>query len=612
MHRSSVLLLVSLLACGKDPGETAQPIDTGDTTVDDGLLRVTILHTNDWQSHMLGWGPNAEYSPDTTGDDGTFGGLARTATLVQEIRDSSTHPVVLLDAGDFMAGALFQLLATSHAAELQVAQAMGYDAMTIGNHEYDWGPAVLAEMISTGDANGVTVPLLGANIVPSADDPSDDAMAAHIDSGRIAPNLVLSLDNGLEIGIFGLLGEEAASVAPGAAPLSFADPVETAAEMVTELETMGVDLVLGLTHAGVTDDPTSSPDEVMASEVPGIDVIVGGHSHTPLSELRLAETGTVIVQAGAYTAWLGQLDLAYDGSDWTVEGYTLHSIDDTIPGDPTVTGLVEGFLTALDEGPLADLGLAFDEPVASVPASMPLQECSETALGNFITDAFVHQMNLRNPKSPVDFAFESQGVIRDGMSQGSTGIQAFSDIFRVLPLGYGTDDVPGYGLVDFWVTADELLDTCEVTASISPSYGCSYFIEVANLRCNLDMERSQFNRARSIDRWDGDAWQPLNTDDSETLYHVAVDSYVASLMGILESLTFGAIVITPKAADGTPVTSVGDMLFDADPHQEGVQELKLWQALMGYAAGFEEIDGDGIPDIPSTYAQPAGRIVGYE
>jgi 2',3'-cyclic-nucleotide 2'-phosphodiesterase (5'-nucleotidase family) len=124
---------------GKDSGEDSASTDTDDQTDDtgtasddtgtgsdtgtgDGLLRLTILHTNDWQSHMLGQGPNAEYSPDSTNDDSTIGGLARMSTLVSEIRGATDHPVVLYDGGDWMAGALFQLLATTHAAELQAAR----------------------------------------------------------------------------------------------------------------------------------------------------------------------------------------------------------------------------------------------------------------------------------------------------------------------------------------------------------------------------------------------------------------------------------------------------------------------------------------------------------
>ena len=157
---------------------------------DDGKQRFTILHTNDWQSHMLGWGPNAEYTPDTTGDDATVGGLARTKTLVESIRATSEHPVVLYDGGDWMAGALFQLLATSHAAELQMMQEIGYDAITIGNHEFDWGPAVLGDMIAHADSLGVEVPILAANIHPNTEDPGDDSLEAHFNSGRIQPTMV--------------------------------------------------------------------------------------------------------------------------------------------------------------------------------------------------------------------------------------------------------------------------------------------------------------------------------------------------------------------------------------------------------------------------------------
>ena len=130
----ALLVTWLVLACtGKPPVETGD--DTGSSG--DGKQRLTILHTNDWQSHVLGFGPNAEYTPDTTGDDLTFGGLARAKTLVDEIRGSTTHPVILLDGGDWMGGALFQELRASHAAELQMMEALGFDAITPGNHEED-------------------------------------------------------------------------------------------------------------------------------------------------------------------------------------------------------------------------------------------------------------------------------------------------------------------------------------------------------------------------------------------------------------------------------------------------------------------------------------------
>ncbi len=620
-HVSLVVTLAfaaALVGCGKGD-ETAAPADTdtdtdtdtdADTDTDTDVTRFTVLHTNDWQSHMLGWGPNAEYTPDTTGDDGTVGGMARLKTLADEIRGATTDPVVLYDGGDWMAGALFQLLGTTEAAELQMAQLVGYDAMTLGNHEFDWGPQVLAQIIEAGDAHGVTVPLLSANTFPNLKDPGDDALEALFDSGRITATHVHTLDNGVIVGLFGIVGDEAASISPGVAPASFGPMVEATQAAVDALQAQGVDIIIGITHNGVTDDPATSPDALLAEAVDGIDVIVGGHSHTPLFA-PVEANGTIIVQAGAYTRYLGELVLVQDGDDWTAESYTLHELDDTIPGDPAVTALVDGWITALEEGPLLEIGRTFYEPIVSVPGDVRVDQCAESGLGNLITDAYVWATNEARPDlPPVQFAFEAQGVIRDDLLAGATGVESFADLFRILPLGVGTDAMPGYALVDFWVDAGELLDACEVTASLSPDYGCNYFIEVSNLRCTLDMERSSFNRARTIDLWDGSAWVPIDTSSGNTtLYHITVDSYVAGLMGILGGLTFDAIRIDPKDQNGAPL-DLDLAVFDADAATPGVQELKLWDALVRYSEA-QPVDG-ALPRIPDRYLGPEGRIVGYE
>ncbi|MBM4367830.1 MAG: bifunctional metallophosphatase/5'-nucleotidase [Deltaproteobacteria bacterium] len=606
-------MLILFLACTPlDP--EAKPDDTADTAAPQGPFRVTILHTNDWQSHMLGFGPNREYTPGTTGDDDTVGGLARLATKVAEIKAASDRPVVLYDGGDWMAGDLFQLLATTEAAELSMMGSLRYDAVTLGNHEFDWGPQVLGTMISLADARGVQTPILASNTVPNASDSGDDLLEAHFESGRIQSHAVHELDTGLRIGLFGILGDSAQSITPAVTPASFSPATDASIEAVAALEAEGVDLVVALTHNGVTDDPSTSPDDLLAADVPQIDVIVGGHSHTPLFEPRTVGS-TVIVQAGALTQYLGQLDLAQDDEgNWTVESYQLHELDDEILGDSDVTSEVDAYKAEVEAGPLVDIGYGYDEPVYGVPASMPATGCTETALGNFVTDAFRHAMNALDPADPIEFSFESQGVIRDPIDHGQAGVQGFSDAFRVLPLGFGNDDLPGYALVDFYVTGAELLDVCEVTASVSPSYGCNYFIEVSGMRCNLDMSRGQFNRAQSIERQlDDGTWESIDSSkDATALYHVAVDSYVASLMGILESLTYGLMVITAKDESGVEYTDVDSMVFDADPSTPEVDELKLWQALIAYGQSFDDADGDGVSDLPSAYAAPAGRIVGYD
>lgn len=590
---------------------TETPVPKPDSG-DDGPHRLTILHTNDSHSHMLGFGPNAEYTPDTTGDDTTVGGLARMQTLVDQIKEEKDNPVVLYDAGDWMDGDVFQLLATTDAAELSMKSIMNYDAVTIGNHEFDWGPNVLGQIIDAADAAGHSVPLVASNIVPNPADAGDDTLEALFTSGRIETTRVQELDNGLRIGLFGLIGDEAQSITPAIKPSSFLPAIDVSTDAVAALKADGVDIIVGITHNGVTDDPATSPDELLAAAVPDIDVLVGGHSHTPLFESRTVGK-TTIVQAGSMTQYLGELNLL-EGEDgvWGVESYTLHELDDTIAGDAAVTAAIDGYKTKLDAGPLATLGYDFAEPMFAVGGDLPAIGCAESGLGDFISDAYRSEMNRLDPDADIEFTFESQGVIRDGIAQGHSGVQGFSDVFRVLPLGFGTDDVPGYALVDFYVTGHELKDVCEVSASISPTYGCNYFIEVSGMRCNIDMSHGEFNRAQSIERQMEDGtWEEIDsTKEATQLYHVAVDSYVASLMGILGKLTYTLIVITPKDADGNEYTSTTDMLFDGNPATPEVDEVKLWQTLIGYGGSFPDTTGDGISDLPAAYLSSGGRIVG--
>ena len=591
------LLLLLAVSCGSSNDDTSP--------IDDGKTRLTILHTNDWQSHMMGWGPNAEYTPESIDDDTTVGGIARMKTLIDEIRGSSTNPVALYDAGDWMAGALFQLLATSDAAELQMMGALGYDAITLGNHEFDWGPQVLGEMISRANDLGVDVPIVAANTHPNPDDSGDDTLEAHFDSGRITATNIHEID-GITIGVFGLLGDDAQAITPAVVPASFSEAQVAAEAAVAELEAAGVDIVVAITHAG------TGPDAELAEAVDGIDVIVGGHSHTALFE-EIHSDGVVIVQAGAYTRYLGQLDLVQaDNGDWEIEQYQLHELNDSTVGDSEINSVVEGFVASLEAGPLADLGYEFDTPIASIESDVAMSACSESGLGDFVSDAFRQQLTAVDPENPIDVAIESQGVIRDNFVAGVTGMESFSDFFRVMPLGFGTDDVPGYSLVHFYMNGSEVADACEVTVSISPDYGCDYYIQISGMRCTVDMSKSQFNRVVGVELQTDTGWEEIDiTRHNPELYHIGVDSYVASLMYILEGLTFGGIIVEAKDENGDPLPNQADWIFDRDPDTDGVQEIKLWEALVGYAETFSDTTGDGVPDIEG-YTEGETRIFGFE
>jgi 5'-nucleotidase len=98
---------------------------------------ITILHTSDLHSHVLGFSPNIDYRPDIIGGDATKGGWARVATVLKREREKRPHPVLVLDSGDFLMGSLFHMLAREEAMELRLMKEMGYDVLTLGNHEFD-------------------------------------------------------------------------------------------------------------------------------------------------------------------------------------------------------------------------------------------------------------------------------------------------------------------------------------------------------------------------------------------------------------------------------------------------------------------------------------------
>ncbi len=157
----------------------------------------------------------------------TIGGYARMATAI------GTHKapwpgtdVLLVDAGDFMMGTLFELGGTTGAVELKLMQAVGYDAAAIGNHEYDWTTRGLAGILKAAYTvePKVTFPLLASNLQFSATSPDDDDLAMFQDPGPIKRKFIKTLGNGLKVGFFGLLGKQAQTFAPSAKPLTFEDP----------------------------------------------------------------------------------------------------------------------------------------------------------------------------------------------------------------------------------------------------------------------------------------------------------------------------------------------------------------------------------------------------
>lgn len=569
----------------------------------------TILHSNDWQSRLLGFGPNNEYSPATLNDDETVGGVARLATLLQQRRSAAGEdPVLLLDGGDFTMGTLFHTISREMGSELRLMSELGYDAAVIGNHEFDFRPAGLAAMISAahkveGDA---LLPLLSSNMRFDPASKADDSLQAHFEAGRILPYKLIER-GGIRFGLFGLLGNNAVAVSPMIQPLTFADPVATARETVAKLREEGAEVVILLSHMGVTQQADGSwrgEDVELVEQVPGIDIVVGGHSHVALPQPVLVNGHTPVVQAGSEIQYLGELRMTLGDDGVTqVRDYRLHPIDDRIAGDAVITAQVEDFKQVVSERMLNPRGYRFDQPLAKVDQRLG-RDFSDHTLANLVTDALRHAVD-------ADLAFTGNGTIRDDLIKGRHGVQDVSDLFRIAPLGIGQfDDEPGYPMIKAYVSAREIKSLLEVLLlAYQLRDSDSYYPRVSGVRFTYNPWRVPFDRVSRIEIGDPvKGYRDLDLDDTR-LYSIGATSYVGSFTWLVPDLTKGLLDVIPKDAAGRPLPRIEDAIVDQEPNTPGVQELKEWQALLDHIRSLPDLDGDGLADIPTTGAAAEARMV---
>jgi len=597
-----------------DAPADVQPAEVASETIlPPAPKRLVILHMNDFHSHLYGYGPEADYTPSTTGDDDTVGGIARIAALIKQEKEKAAgagSDVVVLDSGDFTMGSIFSMLTGTAGVELKLLDAMGVQATTLGNHEFDWGPAGAAAIVNAG-SQGTSIKILAGNVTTSADDADDDSLEAVIAGGLVLQEYVLETPGGLKIGLFGLLGDDAKSDAPFMPPAGTSSPEAAAKAHVAALEGKGVDIVVALSHSGALVGTGKGEDEKLAEKVPGLDIIISGHSHTELAEAD-GDADTLVVQAGSYGRFLGKLVVDVTADEVTLVSYELLKVDDTVAGDADMLEKVEAFRQQLDTL-LAGAGLAYDKVLAETTFDVPQLEMAESPLGNLVTDAILAAVNQIPGDAPKAVAaFEANGVIRDAILAGKAKTITVADAFRVLPLGIGPDQVPGYPIVTFYIKAKELKNACEATVAIPMMMGDDYFLQFSGLKFTYDPNGPLFNVVKAIYLKDENGYSAtaVDTSDANTeLYRVAVNLYVAAMMYVLESKTGGLLAVTPRDKDGNPITDLPTAILDMDSGKDGVQELKLWQTLIGYLMALPDADADQIPDVPAIYEKAEGRMV---
>lgn len=578
---------------------------------------ITILHTNDLQSRLLGFAPNTDFTPLTTDDDLTVGGIARVAHVIRNQKAIAPEQTLILDGGDWMMGTLFQTIGTMEGAELRLMQAIGYDAAVIGNHEFDFHCDGLADIIESALTYGDIPQLLLSNGVFSTMDKADDRLESLFKSGKIAPHYIIE-KNGLRIGMFGLLGTEAANVAPYAKPMTFVDPIETAKKMVAYLKnTEKSDVIICMTHSGVwrksKDQEWEGPDIDLANAVPEIDVIISGHTHTPLPDPILIN-GTPIVQAGSEGQFVGKLKISHKDGRSQMTDYQLIKIDDAIDTEVDINAMVDSFQTKIDRNILNKYNVKFTDVITETPFDLTISNGNllESNLGAFAADAVRYGVEkyADHPEKPV-IGFTTAGLIRDNMLAGEKGFQQVSDLFRILPLGRGmTDDDPGYPLALGYLTPAELKSVLEILL-IAPSLrGNNFHPYFSGIKFKYNPNRMLLDRVFEIETGNAtNGYTSLDINSTDKLIGIGANAYIYESLSIISEISKGLLSVTLKHADGSPIENIQDALLDFSKTEPGIQEVKEWSSLFEFTKSFPDINNNNLPDIPAKYKKAEIRQI---
>jgi 5'-nucleotidase/UDP-sugar diphosphatase len=575
--------------------------------------RLTIVHTNDLHSHFLGSSPNRDYSPLVTNNDKTTGGWARIASLIKSVKEARDNPVLVLDAGDFLMGSLFHMVSRQEALELVLMKEMGFDVITLGNHDFDLKPEGLARILESAARKSKLPQIVSSNVIFNKTDQRDDRLEEQFKKGWVKPYLVIN-GNGMKIGLFGLMGKSAAGYCPFAKPVKFGNIIEYSKRMVKKLQEEKADVIICLSHSGLNKDPSKSEDLLLAKEVNGIDIIISGHTHTDLPK-PIIENNTIIVQAYIYGKRVGVLDVVLTPAGLKLDKYKYVTINDTIEGDKRIHGMINAAIETVNKKVLKQYGLTFDQVLVETAFDLHLKE-SESNLGNLVTDSTRWAVDRveRDPDNPADrvaVSMQANGLIRDDILKGETGKVTVSDLFRVVPLGIGWDGTMSYPLVSIYITGSEIKKALEVLTTVYRLKGPNYFLQFSGLKMTYNPNRMLFDRVTDIFiEDDKGGFSRLDYSDSnKKTYKAVTNIYCATFLKVIGGFTKGILTIVPKDKFGNPIHDLTKARVDGDKQRPGIQEIKDWTALMDYVRSFPDTNGNGIPDIPEKYRSLEGRQI---
>jgi len=453
-------------------------------------FKLTLLHTNDTHAH---------HEPQSNGD----GGVARQAAVLKQIRAEGGN-TLLVDAGDRFTGTLFHNYYRGQ-DNVKLMNALGYDAMALGNHEFDNGLDVLSDFLA-----GVQFPVLAANLI------ADDMPAA----SRVMPSATVDV-GGQKIGLIGLVTAETPEITinfPDKEKLQWRDDYAAVVNAEAEkLSAAGVNKIILITHIGL------GIDQQTAAQLKNVDVIVGGHSHTLLSDTYKAagehdypETiddadgnPVYIVQAGDRTRYLGRLNLEFDA-----EGNITRARGDTIllsryiTPDPDVQALLDELAQPINELKQTPVSSQDGATVVS-QVMLSNKDCrqSECAIGNLITDAL-------RAETGAHIALMNGGGIRADIDEGPVTI---GEVLSVLPFGNTVATLK--------LSGEGVLAALENGVSrIGAGSGTGRFAQVSGLRYRFDASQDPGSRIVSAELQQADG--SYTALDPAAQYSIATNNFM--------------------------------------------------------------------------------------
>lgn len=584
------MLFAAILTWGL--GKDVSAAQTGDV--------VDIIFTSDLHSFIEG------YPDDVDGEFKDVAGFARLKTYIDE-KKAENPDTLVIDCGDLVMGSFPHALIDKEAVELRLISQFGYDACTYGNHEFDFGAKALSDMYSIAADKEATHPaFVNCNIDWMQNDEYTNTLREGMEKYGYSDYVIID-KGGIKIAVTGCLGIDAIKCAP-TCELTFKDYIEAVKDTVKKIkDTENPDMIVCLSHSGTGDELGDTEDENLAKEVPDLDLIVSGHTHTLVKD-EITVGNTNIVSCGAYGKYTGDVSLVRNSSGrWDMANYEAVLMDESIKEDEAVLARIEEVNECIDETVLKNYGYRAEQVIATTDIVFEPYADSELLhkelrLCNLMSDSYRYAANLTptGQEHAFDIAVVPAGTVRDTIYPGNVTVK---DTFDALSLGMGPDGNVGYPLVSVYLTGKEIMTIAEVDASISDL--------MTTARLYTSGVAFEYNPKRMILNKLVDVWMtPALIEESyaklekDKMYRIVTDSYSMSMLGAVTDMSKGLLSVVPKNADGDPVSDPYDcIIYDKDGN-----EVKAWIAFSEYLESFSKNE-QGISVIPEYYRTTHNRKV---